>query len=114
MKKSEFKKQLQAGTRKAVELDKWEQQGLLRVDPDKVRIIIHYLIWHIFSNAGLIKLSKALYLFTDLRRVTIGLPKLSGEDLIIYVDYTDEPNEYNKQGLIPMVKFHPENGFTEI
>jgi len=114
MKKKEFNKQVKAGTHKAIELDKWEQAGLLRVDPEKVRIIIHYLIWHIFSNKGLIKLNEALYFFTDLRRVTDGLTKLSEEDLTVYVDYTEEPNDYGKQGLVAMVKFHPVNGFTEI
>lgn len=114
MKKGKFKKHLRAGIRKTIALEKWEKDGLLSVDPNTITVQIHYLIWHIFSNRGLIKLSLSLYFFINLRRVANGLPKLSGEYLAICVDYTNEPNDYGKQGIVPMVKFHPSDGFAKI
>lgn len=112
--KKELRKQFKAGAHKAVELDKWEREGLIKVDPEKVRVIVHHLIWHLWSNKGLIKFCQSLFFFINVKRATSGLPKLSEEVMTVYVDYTDEPNDYGKQGLVPMVKFHPENGFTEI
>ncbi len=113
MKKKEFKKQLLAGVRKEMVLDQWEKDGLLRVDPEGVRVIIHYLIWHIWSDIGLVKLNSALFLHLNLRRVSAELPKLTDEYMTVYVDYTDEPNEYGKLGLVPMVQFNSALGFLE-
>lgn len=114
MRKKEFNKQLKAGVHKVISLEEWENKGWLKVDAEGNRIIILYLIWHSWSNKGLVKLCNSLFFYLRSKRVYNSLPDLTNEYMTVYVDYLDEPNDYEKNGLVKMVLFNQDTGFKEV
>ena len=114
MKKKEFNKQLLSGISKVETLTMLEENRIIRMDQTKRRCVVNYLLWHSFSEKGLIKLCQALYFFMNIKRAYDGLPADESEYLALWVDYGDQENEYKKTGLIKMICFSKEKGFKAV
>ncbi|WP_321520007.1 hypothetical protein [uncultured Bacteroides sp.] len=111
--KAVFKKHFNNAMNKVFALDEWAKKGLLSVDTDVPNITINYLIWHTFSNKGLIKLMRALTFYLDMKRSEKELPPFE-RDVLIKVDYGQEVNQYHKIGVVDMVLFCKTEGFKEV
>ncbi len=112
--RKKFNEQKRIAALKVINFEKWEELGLLVVRANECEVVINYLIWHIWSNKGLVKLCRSLHFFLKVKYAhETGISKEIG-DMKIYVDYGVVPNEYKKTGVLPMVIFNPEKGFKEL
>ena len=108
-----FNKHFNNAMNKVFALDVWAKKGLLSVDVNVPNITINYLIWHTFSNKGLVKLMRALTFYLDMKRSEKELPPFESH-VLIRVDYGKEANQYQKEGVVDMVLFNKTEGFKEI
>ncbi len=109
-----FKRQVKAGIEKITALQQWVDDGILVMNQEERKVSVHYLVWHLWNNRGLIKLCNALYFHMNELLVIDGLPEEKEEFLTIYVDYGDKDNEYGKLGVVKMLLFHPKKGFEQV
>lgn len=111
--RKKWEKQRLAGVSKVFALQEWEEKRLLLVDGEGHRTTVHYLIWHLWSGKGVVKLCQALYFFMMVKRTYDGRPEDKEAFLTVWVDYGVEPNDYERQEMVKMVMFHPEKGFKK-
>lgn len=112
--REEFERQKLVAINKAYAFQDWEKKGLVRMDYSNNRCVINYLIWHLWSEKGLVKFCDALSFYNSIKRAYDGLPVDVADLLTIWVDYGKEPNDYHKNGLVKMVSFSKSLGFKEV
>lgn len=113
VKKKKFKKQFKAAISKYRVLEDYEKRGVVRMMEENQSVIVHYLIWHIWSNKGLVKFCQSLFFYMNMKLARREKPRIEKGFLTIWVDYGNEPNDYDRIGMIEMVRFNPTDGFKE-
>lgn len=112
--KNELVRQKQIAGNKIKAIDELISKGILSVDYKNYTATVNYLLWHSYSNVGLVNLANSLMFYCSIHRAYDGLTMLKEDNLHLLVDYGTQENNYEKLGVMPMVDFNSENGFKKI
>lgn len=78
-------------------------KGIISVDTDKNQVIIHYLLWHSYSESGINKMLYSIW-FWIMERAAYNGTKVKELTFDVSVNYT-EPNEYHDTGIMEVGQY---------
>jgi len=112
--KQKFRDHMTAAVSKIRRFKAWEEKELILMAEQNRSVIVNYLIWHTWSRVGLVKFCNSLHFYMRMKLAQKSERGSEDDLLTIWVDYGEDPNDYDKMGLIEMVRFNPVDGFQAV
>lgn len=91
-----------------------EDKGIVTFKPETRFVEVNYLLWHSYSQKGLVKFCHSLYFNMELKQAALGIALIEGEPITIWVNYGSIPNEYGRIGHVKMCKYNSVTGFDAV